>query len=206
MTVRRSVSMPLMAVLTMVAIWMGCSKPGDENLSALNEAKRNVDTGLATLDHWNVDSTKAVRERVSEKFKDLDWLMADSSLTFGVDEGQIIGNWVRARRYLKNAPERITVLGNEGRLCASQLHNLIQAINSQATEDANGTPMDEAYFQRESKREIEAVSQWREAVSETDRMVQLGVDLEQSTRVAIDSLIRAKRAEWAQNIANPPIE
>ena len=206
MTVRRSVSMPLMAVLTMVAIWMGCSKPGDENLSALNEAKRNVDTGLATLDHWNVDSTKAVRERVSEKFKDLDWLMADSSLTFGVDEGQIIGNWVRARRYLKNAPERITVLGNEGRLCASQLQNLIQAINSQATEDANGTPMDEAYFQRESKREIEAVSQWREAVSETDRMVQLGVDLEQSTRVAIDSLIRAKRAEWAQNIANPPIE
>ena len=206
MTVRRSVSMPLMAVLTMVAIWMGCSKPGDENLSALNEAKRNVDTGLATLDHWNVDSTKAVRERVSEKFKDLDWLMADSSLTFGVDEGQIIGNWVRARRYLKNAPERITVLGNEGRLCASQLQNLIQAINSQATEDANGTPLDEAYFQRESKREIEAVSQWREAVSETDRMVQLGVDLEQSTRVAIDSLIRAKRAEWAQNIANPPIE
>lgn len=206
MTVRRSVSMPLMAVLTMVAIWMGCSKPGDENLSALNEAKRNVDTGLATLDHWNVDSTKAVRERVSEKFKDLDWLMADSSLTFGVDEGQIIGNWVRARRYLKNAPERITVLGNEGRLCASQLQNLIQAINSQATEDANGTPMDEAYFQRESKREIEAVSQWREAVSETDRMVQLGVDLEQSTRVAIDSLIRAKRAEWAQNIANPLIE
>ena len=206
MTVRRSVSMPLMAVVTMVAIWMGCSKPGDENLSALNEAKRNVDTGLATLDHWNVDSTKAVRERVSEKFKDLDWLMADSSLTFGVDEGQIIGNWVRARRYLKNAPERITVLGNEGRLCASQLHNLIQAINSQATEDANGTPMDEAYFQRESKREIEAVSQWREAVSETDRMVQLGVDLEQSTRVAIDSLIRAKRAEWAQNIANPLIE
>ena len=206
MTVRRSVSMPLMAVLTMVAIWMGCSKPGDENLSALNEAKRNVDTGLATLDHWNVDRTKAVRERVSEKFKDLDWLMADSSLTFGVDEGQIIGNWVRARRYLKNAPERITVLGNEGRLCASQLQNLIQAINSQATEDANGTPMDEAYFQRESKREIEAVSQWREAVSETDRMVQLGVDLEQSTRVAIDSLIRAKRAEWAQNIANPLIE
>lgn len=206
MTVRRLVSMPLMAVVTMVAIWMGCSKPGDENLSALNEAKRNVDTGLATLDHWNVDSTKAVRERVSEKFKDLDWLMADSSLTFGVDEGQIIGNWVRARRYLKNAPERITVLGNEGRLCASQLQNLIQAINSQATEDANGTPMDEAYFQRESKREIEAVSQWREAVSETDRMVQLGVDLEQSTRVAIDSLIRAKRAEWAQNIANPPIE
>ena len=132
--------------------------------------------------------------------------MADSSLTFGVDEGQIIGNWVRARRYLKNAPERITVLGNEGRLCASQLQNLIQAINSQATEDANGTPMDEAYFQRESKREIEAVSQWREAVSETDRMVQLGVDLEQSTRVAIDSLIRAKRAEWAQNIANPLIE
>ena len=206
MTVRRSVSMPLMAVLTMVAIWMGCSKPGDENLSALNEAKRNVDTGLATLDHWNVDSTKAVRERVSEKFKDLDWLMADSSLTFGVDEGQIIGNWVRARRYLKNAPERISVLGNEGRLCASQLQNLIQAINSQATEDANGTPMDESYFQRESKREIEAASQWREAVSETDRMVQLGVDLEQSTRVAIDSLIRAKRAEWAQNIANPLIE
>ena len=206
MTVRRSGPMPLMAVLTMVAIWMGCSKPGDENLSALNEAKRNVDTGLATLGHWNVDSTKAVRERVSEKFKDLDWLMADSSLTFGVDEGQIIGNWVRARRYLKNAPERITVLGNEGRLCASQLQNLIQAINSQATEDANGTPMDEAYFQRESKREIEAVSQWRAAVSETDRMVQLGVDLEQSTRVAVDSLIRAKRAEWAQNIANPPIE
>ena len=40
-------------------------------------------------------------------------------------------------------------------------------------------------------------------MDETARLFDLGVGLEGESRMSIDSLIRAKRAEWAQTIANP---
>ena len=95
------------------------------------------------------------------------------------------------------------MLKKQGTLCLAQMDNLGDAIRQGATEDANGTPMDEAYFERESSREIDIADQWRLAVDETARLFDLGMGLEGESRMSIDSLIRAKRAEWAQTIANP---
>ena len=107
------------------------------------------------------------------------------------------------RRYLKDGPTRLTMLKKQGALCLAQMGNLSDAIQQGATEDANGTPMNEAYFERESSREIGIADQWRLAVDETVRLFDLGMDLEGESRISIDSLILAKRAEWAQTIANP---
>ena len=63
-----------------------------------------------------------------------------------MEDGQLIGDWARVKRYLKDGPTRLTMLDKQGKLCLSQLDNLMQAIRQGATEDANGTPMDEAYF------------------------------------------------------------
>ena len=186
-----------------MGFWMGCTQPGDVHLAALGEAEERVEAGMDFLEQWDVDSVAACRERVAMRFKDLDWLMADTTLTFTVDDGQLIGDWARVRRYLKDGPTRLTMLKKQGALCLAQMGNLSDAIQQGATEDANGTPMNEAYFERESSREIGIADQWRLAVDETVRLFDLGMDLEGESRMSIDSLILAKRAEWAQTIANP---
>jgi len=181
--------------------WVGCAKPGDVHLAPLNDAHRAVETGMTALASWNVDSVKAARARVGERLKDLDWLVADTTLTFAVADGQLIGDWNRVKRFLKDGPERLTALAQEGEVCLAQLDNLVGAIRSEATVDSEGTPMDEAYFGKATARELELVAKWEAAVAETERLVDSGLELEGQTRTSLDSLIRTKRAEWAQQIA-----
>lgn len=189
------------AAALLVLACAGCSQPGDNELGGLRNAQDRVKAGLETLGTWDADSVAAARSRVAERFKDLDWLVADSALTFSIEDGQRIGDWARAKRFLKDGPERLSALAREGEVCLEQLAGLGDAIRSGATEDANGTPMGEAYFKREAAREIQLVGQWEAAVAETERLVSSGLDLEKSARASLDSLIRAKRAEWAQRIA-----
>ena len=188
--------------ILVVSLGLGCSQPGDSNLDALMNAERNVEAGMSVFETWNVDSVVAVRERVATRFRDLDWLVADSTLTYTVKDGQLIGDWARVKRFLKDGPTRLVTLDEQGALCITQLNGLMQAIRSGAKEDANGTPMNEAYFSKEAQRELNAAKTWGMAVAETERLLSLGIELEAQTRASIDSLIQTKRAEWAQNIAS----
>lgn len=188
--------------ILVVSLGLGCSQPGDSNLDALMNAERNVEAGMSVLETWNVDSVVAVRERVATRFRDLEWLVADSTLTYTVKDGQLIGDWARVKRFLKDGPTRLVTLDEQGALCITQLNGLMQAIRSGAKEDANGTPMNEAYFSKEAQRELNAAKTWGMAVAETERLLSLGIELEAQTRASIDSLIQTKRAEWAQNIAS----
>ena len=188
--------------ILVVCLGLGCSQPGDSNLDALMNAERNVEAGMSVLETWNADSVAAVRERVATRFRDLDWLVADSTLTYTVKDGQLIGDWARVKRFLKDGPTRLVTLDEQGALCITQLNGLMQAIRSGAKEDANGTPMNEAYFSKEAQRELNAAKTWGMAVAETERLLSLGIELEAQTRASIDSLIQTKRAEWAQNIAS----
>jgi hypothetical protein len=180
---------------------VGCAKPGDDHLAPLNDAHRAVEQGMTALATWNVDSVKAARNRVGERLKDLDWLVADTTLTFAVADGQLIGDWNRVKRFLKDGPERLTALAKEGKVCLAQLDNLAAAIREEATVDSEGTPMDEVYFAKAAARELELVAKWEAAIAETKRLVSSGLELEGQTRASLDSLIRAKRAEWARQIA-----
>lgn len=188
--------------LLVTAAFFSCSQPGDTHLGDLRSAERDVNAGMSILSAWNVDSVAAARERVAMRFQDLDWLVADSTLVYTVEDGQLIGNWARVKRFLKDGPTRLTNLDTQGELCLSQLDNLMQAIRSGATADANGTPMDEAYFDKQASRELKAAEQWGLAVAETERLISLGIELEAATRASIDSLIRVKRAEWAATLSN----
>ena len=188
--------------LLVTAAFFSCSQPGDTHLGDLRSAERDVNAGMSILSAWNVDSVAAARERVAMRFQDLDWLVADSTLVYTVEDGQLIGNWARVKRFLKDGPTRLTNLDTQGKLCLSQLDKLMQAIRGGATEDANGTPMDEAYFDKQASRELKAAEQWGLAVAETERLISLGIELEAATRASIDSLIRVKRAEWAATLSN----
>ena len=96
--------------LCSIGFWMGCAQPGDVHLAALGEAEERVESGMGILEQWHVDSVAACRERVAMRFKDLDWLVADTTLTFTVDDGQLIGDWARIRRYLKDGTTKLLSL------------------------------------------------------------------------------------------------
>ena len=49
--------------------------------------------------------------------------------------------------------------------------------------------------------ELSMDAKWEAAIAETKRLVSSGLELEGQTRASLDSLIRAKRAEWARQIA-----
>ena len=61
--------------------------------------------------------------------------------------------------------------------------------------------MDEVYFQRQAQNELNAVAKWLAFVADTRRLIDAGMVLEAATRAPMDSLLQAKRAEWAQQIA-----
>ena len=90
----------------------------------------------------------------------------------------------------------------QGDLCLMQIGNLSDAIRTGATEDANGTAMDETYLERESKREIDLPinGAWLQMKLQG---FSPGIELERRAQMSIDSLILAKRSEWAQAISNP---
>ena len=95
-----------MPSLAFAPLWVcfcsaSCSQPGDHNLNDLDKARVDVEEAMQVLAEWNMDSVAAAKGRVAMRFKDLDWLMADTTMTFGVDDAQLIGHWERVRRFFK---------------------------------------------------------------------------------------------------------
>ena len=189
------------AVLGLLWAVIGSGGPGSAHRGALVEAAQEVAQGLSALDGLNLDSLAASQKRVATRFKDLHWLMADSSLTFSLEDGQLIGDWARVKRYLKGTPQKVDLLKEQGEVCRTQLEGLRDAIRSRAKVDGMGQAMDEGYFDTQARRELDACKVWTTAWDDTQRYIRLGMELEQSTLAKMDSLILAKRAEWAQQIA-----
>lgn len=189
------------AVLGLLWAGTGCGGPGSAHRGALADAAQEVDQGISALDGLNLDSLAASQKRVATRFKDLNWLMADSSLTFTLEDGQLIGDWARVKRYLKGSPQKVDLLKKQGEVCRSQLEGLREAIRTRAKVDGQGQAMDEGYFDTQTRRELDASKAWKSACDDTQRYIRLGMETERGTLAKMDSLILAKRAEWAQQIA-----
>ena len=104
------------------------------------ESQQKVSRGIAELAVWHVDSVQAAKARIEERFDDLDWLMAQESLTKSPQDGPIIGDWSRAKRFLKDGPDRLVKLKIEGQLCLDQIDHLMTDIRSNVERDLEGTP------------------------------------------------------------------
>ena len=190
-------------VLTCFGVFVafGCQRPGSQNIPKLEAALEEIQHGLELLGAVNLDSIDQVNSRISERFKDVDWLTADTKLVFSVDDAMILGDWANARRLMKPGSNRIQALQSEGEVCQTQISSLRKAIHQGATLDGKGEPMDEAYFNAQSNRELSIAQAWTEQTKETLDRLSRGLAFEAGARPSVDSLIRAKRAEWAQQIA-----
>ena len=102
-----------------IILHAGCEQSENKHIEPLMESQQKVSRGIAELAVCHVDSVQAAKARIEERFDDLDWLMAQESLTKSPQDGPIIGDWSRAKRFLKDGPDRLVKLKIEGQLCAS---------------------------------------------------------------------------------------
>ena len=90
--------------------------------------------------------------------------------------------------------------------CKKQLDGLREIIESGANRDALGDTIDDTYIKTNARFEIEAVATLGELVDETTRLIRLGLEADSAGWGAIDSLLVAKKGEWARGVSENETE
>ena len=148
-----------------------------------------------------LDSINSVRDWLLEAKKDLVWLGADSNVVFVRSDAMVIEELSKANRYLKDSPNRFAGIFQEIERCKTQLSGIIDVIESSAELDALGDSIDDIYIKRNVEIELEAVLKLEDVVTETLRLVRLGLETNFTSRESIDSLLEVKRGQWARGVA-----
>ena len=95
---------------------------------------------------------------------------------------------------------------NETDRCQKQLYSLREVIETGANRDALGDTIDDEYIVKNARLEIEAVATLGELVDESIRLIRLGLEADSAGWEAIDSLLMAKKGEWARGVSGNETE
>jgi hypothetical protein len=186
-------------VFCAIAMLTSCSE--NANKSALNTALNTADSILVQVEAIPTDSVNSVRIRLATAKEEVRWLGSEENVDFVREDAPVINELAKASRYLKDAPSRILGLKNESSRCRNQITGLIAVIDSNATIDSKGDTITDAYIAENTLREIEAVEELVEAYIETERLIGLGFRTDSAAWPSIDSLLLAKKSDWAKGVA-----
>lgn len=181
-------------------LFVGCTKE-NPNIPALKTALQESLEISESTKAFPADSIISVRERLNKAKDDVRWLGIEASVEFVRTDAPIIGKLSEASRFLKDAPSRLSGLKKESDRCMSQISGLIAIIETNATNDANGDTINDAYINENAARELEAVESLKRTYTDTERFFRLGLEIDSVHWSSIDSLITAKRGEYSRNIA-----
>lgn len=183
----------------LVLITVGCGE--NETQRALNKALEKVEMLAGKVEQIPMDSVASVRDRLSGAKDDIRWLGLDSNVVFVRADAKVVEKLSKASRFLKDAPSRYDRLINEIVRCRTQLYGLGEALESGANIDSLGDTINDEYINRNARFEIEAVAKLEAVVVETIRLIKLGLETDSAGWGGIDSLIVAKRGEWARGVS-----
>ena len=189
---------------SLVLIQFGCGE--NKTQIELNKALEVVETISEKLDEFPMDSIANVQDRLSAAKDDIRWLGIDSNVVFVRADVKVIEGLSKASRFLKDASSRYKGLMNETNRCQKQLYSLREVIQSGANRDALGDTIDDEYIVKNARFEIEAVATLGELVDESIRLIRLGLEADSAGWGAIDSLLVAKKGEWARGISGNETE
>jgi hypothetical protein len=144
------------------------------------------------------DSIAQAKSWAEQILWDFELLVADSSAQLTREEGAVISEVARARRLLKDGPERLRTLATSGERTELQLVALIEALRSGATTDGAGTPIDSAYIATNTARELTFARAFLTSVAETQDLARRGLDIAAAATAPADSLKTVLRARYAQ--------
>ena len=189
---------------SLVLIQFGCGE--NKTQIELKMALEVVETISEKLDEFPMDSIANVQDRLSAAKDDIRWLGIDSNVVFVRADVKVIEGLSKASRFLKDASSRYKGLMNETNRCQKQLYSLREVIQSGANRDALGDTIDDEYIVKNARFEIEAVATLGELVDESIRLIRLGLEADSAGWGAIDSLLVAKKGEWARGVSGNETE
>ena len=189
---------------SLVLIQFGCGE--NKTQIELNKALEVVETISEKLDEFPMDSIANVQDRLSAAKDDIRWLGIDSNVVFVRADVKVIEGLSKASRFLKDASSRYKGLMNETDRCKKQLDSLGEVIESGANRDALGDTIDDEYIKTNARFEVEAVATLGELVDESIRLIRLGLEADSAGWEAIDSLLMAKKGEWARGVSGNETE
>jgi hypothetical protein len=189
---------------SLVLIQVGCGE--NKTQVELDRALDNVERISKKLDQIPMDSIVKVKDRLSSAKDDIRWLGVDSNVVFVKADVKVIEGLSKASRFLKDAPSRYVGLMNETDRCKKQLNSLREVIEAGANRDALGDTIDDNYIKTNARLEVEAVATLEELVDETIRLIRLGLEADSAGWGAIDSLLMAKKGEWARGVSGNETE
>jgi len=189
---------------SLVLIQVGCGE--NKTQIDLFEALERVESISEKLDQIPMDSIANVQDRLSAAKDDIRWLGTDSNVVFVRADVKVIEGLSKASRFLKDASSRYKGLMNETDRCKKQLYSLREVIESGANRDALGDTIDDDYIKTNARFEVEAVATLGELVDESIRLIRLGLEADSAGRGAIDSLLLAKKGEWARGVSGNETE
>ena len=187
------------SAISTIAMLSGCGE--NRNKAPLESAIIQLDSMLVVVNGFQLDSIMSVRERLDNAKNDVRWLGLDSNITFIRSDAPVIGDLSKASRFLKDAPSRILGLKNQCDESLAQIKGLISIIDLGANSDANGDKIDSDYISLNTSIELGIVSDLDSVFRETSRYIRLGLETDAASWGKVDSLLRAKKSEWAHNIA-----
>lgn len=189
---------------SLVLIQFGCGE--NKTQIELKKALEVVETISEKLDEFPMDSIANVQDRLSAAKDDIRWLGIDSNVVFVRADVKVIEGLSKASRFLKDASSRYKGLMNETDRCQKQLYSLREVIETGANRDALGDTIDDGYIVKNARFEIEAVATLGELVDESIRLIRLGLEADSAGWKAIDSLLMAKKGEWARGVSGNETE
>lgn len=187
------------AYLIIILLLVGCAE--DSQVASLREGLARVDSVGVEIAGLPADSIERIRTRLNDAISEVQWLGADSNVTFIREDSYVINELSKARRWLKDAPARIGGMNGEVERCRTQIGGLIAVIESGATIDAKGDTIDADYISENVRLELEAVESLKGYLEESQNYIRLGLETDRDNWVAIDSLLTAKKAMWARGVA-----
>lgn len=158
----------------------------------------SVRTAREAIAGLPADSIAQAKSWAEQNLWDFELLVADSSARLTREEGAVISEVARARRLLKDGPERLRTLAESGERTEHQLVALIEALRSGAATDGAGTPIDSAYIAANTARELSFARAYLTSVAETEDLARRGLDLTAAATAPADSLKTVLRARYAQ--------
>ena len=127
-------------------------KPGEQHLPALREALMSVDSAAARFEAADHDAALPAHARVDSTLAIVEARM--QGLVVNLEQGQPFSVLDERRRMLKRQPGRVRRIRQEVDRTRRQIGHLVDAIVDRAKVDAEGTPIDGAYFDRVAGDEL----------------------------------------------------
>lgn len=183
-------------------VLLGCAGPHKSEIAELNGVRDSLSAAQVQLASLPVDSLSATRTWALDALREFEVMLKDSGMTLTREEGLIVAEVTRAKRLLKDFPDRINRIDESINRAQHQIDGLIALLDSRAATDGAGNPVDTAYIRENLIRELRVGRDICASVEETELYARRGLEVKAGAVASVDSLQTVLRARLATLVLN----